>query len=93
MCDLCSHKGAVAVRQPYIRIVGMEETNEGSSRGPATFTQEEVNIKVVINIVFLRSCIPTSLHLLPFHHAILCFCMNYTHDRATGMFLLQATYL
>lgn len=38
----CSHKGAVAVRQPYIRVVGMEETNEASSRGPATFTQEEV---------------------------------------------------
>ncbi|KAB1996252.1 hypothetical protein ES319_D13G219600v1 [Gossypium barbadense] len=37
-----NHKGAVAVRQPYIRIVGMEETNEASSRGPATFTQEEV---------------------------------------------------
>ncbi|GLU01385.1 hypothetical protein SLE2022_186960 [Rubroshorea leprosula] len=37
-----SHKGAVAVRQPYIRVVGMEETNEASSRGPATFTQEEV---------------------------------------------------
>ncbi|GLT25412.1 hypothetical protein SLA2020_005430 [Shorea laevis] len=37
-----SHKGAVAVRQPYIRVVGMEETNEASSRGPASFTQEEV---------------------------------------------------
>ncbi|XWS72593.1 hypothetical protein CRYUN_Cryun02cG0053200 [Craigia yunnanensis] len=37
-----NHKGAVAVRQPYIRVVGMEETNEASSRGPASFTQEEV---------------------------------------------------
>ncbi|KAH1067367.1 hypothetical protein J1N35_032354 [Gossypium stocksii] len=37
-----NHKGAVTVKQPYIRIVGMEETNEASSRGPATSTQEEV---------------------------------------------------
>ncbi|PKI64683.1 hypothetical protein CRG98_014899 [Punica granatum] len=37
-----SHRGAVAVRQPYIRVVGQEETNEASSRGPASFTSEEV---------------------------------------------------
>ncbi|XVE97520.1 hypothetical protein REPUB_Repub03eG0026500 [Reevesia pubescens] len=37
-----NHKGAVAIRQPYIRVVGMEDTNEASSRGSATFTQEEV---------------------------------------------------
>ncbi|XP_021910322.1 DNA replication licensing factor MCM5 [Carica papaya] len=37
-----SHKGAVAIRQPYIRVIGMEEANEASSRGPATFTPEEV---------------------------------------------------
>lgn len=36
-----SHKGAVAIRQPYIRVVGIEETNE-ATRGPANFTQEEV---------------------------------------------------
>ncbi|MFQ6638557.1 hypothetical protein Gotur_016194 [Gossypium turneri] len=35
--------GAVTVRQPYIRIVGMEEINEASSRGPATSTQEEAS--------------------------------------------------
>ena len=40
-----SHKGAVAVRQPYIRVVGIEETNE-ASRGPANFTTEEVNYSV-----------------------------------------------
>ncbi|WRX32916.1 MCM domain - like 9 [Theobroma cacao] len=40
--DRSNHKGAVAIRQPYIRVVGMEETNQASSRGPATFTQEEV---------------------------------------------------
>ncbi|KAF2613172.1 hypothetical protein F2Q70_00010453 [Brassica cretica] len=33
-----SHKGAVAIRQPYIRVVGLEDTNEASSRGPANFT-------------------------------------------------------
>ncbi|KAE8676102.1 DNA replication licensing factor MCM5 [Hibiscus syriacus] len=27
---------------PYIRVVGMEETSEASSRGPATLTKEEV---------------------------------------------------
>ncbi|KAL5774849.1 hypothetical protein ACOSP7_012406 [Xanthoceras sorbifolium] len=37
-----SHKGAVAVRQPYIRVVGIEDTNETSSRGPAAFTAEEI---------------------------------------------------
>ncbi|CAN1172292.1 DNA replication licensing factor MCM5 [Linum perenne] len=36
-----NNRGAVAVRQPYIRVVGMEETNEASSRGLASFTQEE----------------------------------------------------
>ncbi|EXB96882.1 DNA replication licensing factor mcm5-A [Morus notabilis] len=37
-----SHKGAVAVRQPYIRVVGIEEANEANSRGPAAFTPEEI---------------------------------------------------
>ncbi|XP_062078304.1 DNA replication licensing factor MCM5 [Humulus lupulus] len=37
-----SHKGAVAVRQPYIRIVGIEEANDANSRGPAAFTSEEI---------------------------------------------------
>jgi DNA replication licensing factor MCM5 len=36
-----SHKGAVAIRQPYIRVVGLEDTNEASSRGPANFTPDE----------------------------------------------------
>ncbi|GAB2289125.1 minichromosome maintenance protein 5 [Dionaea muscipula] len=37
-----SQKGAVAVRQPYIRVVGIEEVNEANSRGQAAFTAEEV---------------------------------------------------
>ncbi|XP_010245540.1 PREDICTED: DNA replication licensing factor MCM5 [Nelumbo nucifera] len=37
-----AQKGAVAIRQPYIRVVGMEEANEATSRGPSAFTQEEV---------------------------------------------------
>ncbi|XP_022938156.1 DNA replication licensing factor MCM5 [Cucurbita moschata] len=37
-----SHKGAVAIRQPYIRVVGIEETNEANSRGPASFTTEDI---------------------------------------------------
>ncbi|KAI5659060.1 hypothetical protein M9H77_27853 [Catharanthus roseus] len=37
-----SNKGAVAVRQPYIRVVGIEETNESDSRSPANFTLDEI---------------------------------------------------
>ncbi|GMN47175.1 hypothetical protein TIFTF001_016357 [Ficus carica] len=37
-----SHKGAVAIRQPYIRVVGIEEANEANSRGPAAFMPEEI---------------------------------------------------
>ncbi|KAI4379354.1 hypothetical protein MLD38_005666 [Melastoma candidum] len=35
-------RGAVAVRQPYIRVVGIEGAHEANSRGPATFTSEEI---------------------------------------------------
>ncbi|KAK4759793.1 hypothetical protein SAY87_022924 [Trapa incisa] len=37
-----SQRGAVAIRQSYIRVVGIEETNEASSRGAGSFTSEEV---------------------------------------------------
>ncbi|KAL5729718.1 DNA helicase [Ranunculus cassubicifolius] len=37
-----AQKGAVAVRQPYIRVVGIEEANETNSRGPSAFTYDEV---------------------------------------------------
>ncbi|KEH32167.1 putative DNA helicase [Medicago truncatula] len=37
-----SNKGAVAVRQPYIRVVGIEDGNEAKSRGPTAFTNEEI---------------------------------------------------
>ncbi|KAL6973941.1 minichromosome maintenance protein 5, partial [Sarracenia purpurea var. burkii] len=37
-----SHKGAVAIRQPYIRVVGIEEANEADSRCPANFTADEI---------------------------------------------------
>ncbi|KAE9609774.1 putative DNA helicase [Lupinus albus] len=37
-----SHRGAVAVRQPYIRVVGMEESNDAKSQGEAAFTTEEI---------------------------------------------------
>ncbi|XP_074281244.1 DNA replication licensing factor MCM5 [Silene latifolia] len=37
-----SHRGAVAVRQPYIRVVGIEEANDNSSRGQAAFTADEI---------------------------------------------------
>ncbi|KAL6523446.1 minichromosome maintenance protein 5 [Orobanche gracilis] len=38
-----SHKGAVAVRQPYIRVVGLEESNEANSRGPTNLTRDEID--------------------------------------------------
>ncbi|KAH7841952.1 hypothetical protein Vadar_024731 [Vaccinium darrowii] len=37
-----SHKGAVAIRQPYIRVVGIEEANDADSRCPANFTADEI---------------------------------------------------
>ncbi|KAK6156577.1 hypothetical protein DH2020_010825 [Rehmannia glutinosa] len=37
-----THKGAVAVRQPYIRVVGLEESMESNSRGPTNFTRDEI---------------------------------------------------
>jgi DNA replication licensing factor MCM5 len=48
-----SHKGAVAIRQPYIRVVGLEDTNEASSRGPANFTPDEVSIASFGSFCFL----------------------------------------
>lgn len=44
---MCSHKGAVAIRQPYIRVVGIEDANDANTRGSAAFTQEEVIIKFI----------------------------------------------
>ena len=44
---LCRHKGAVAIRQPYIRVVGIEEANEADSRCPAYFTADEVIVELV----------------------------------------------
>lgn len=38
----CSQKGAVAVRQPYIRVVGIEQAHDGNSGGPSAFTLDEV---------------------------------------------------
>lgn len=46
MVQFCSQRGAVAIRQPYIRVVGIEEINESSSRGHAAFTIEEVQIEI-----------------------------------------------
>ncbi|KAL8037391.1 hypothetical protein ABFX02_11G036700 [Erythranthe guttata] len=37
-----SHRGAVAVRQPYIRVVGLEETTEANTRGPTNLTRDEI---------------------------------------------------
>lgn len=38
-----AQRGAVAVRQPYIRVVGIEQTHDASSGGPSSnFTHDEV---------------------------------------------------
>ncbi|KAM7267049.1 hypothetical protein ACFE04_009215 [Oxalis oulophora] len=53
-----SHKGAVAVRQPYIRVVGIEEACESSTRGPAAFTQEEASTETLaINYFIMRTSV------------------------------------
>ncbi|KAF5802762.1 putative DNA helicase [Helianthus annuus] len=44
-CVFYSHKGAVAVRQPYIRVVGIQGTNE-TTHGLASFTTEDVIFKL-----------------------------------------------
>ncbi|OAY69397.1 DNA replication licensing factor MCM5 [Ananas comosus] len=36
-----AQKGAVGVKQPYIRVVGLEQTRETNSSGPSTFTLDE----------------------------------------------------
>ncbi|KAG0479580.1 hypothetical protein HPP92_010438 [Vanilla planifolia] len=36
-----AQKGAVGVKQPYIRVVGMEQTREMSSNGPSAFSLDE----------------------------------------------------
>ncbi|KAF6143691.1 hypothetical protein GIB67_021701 [Kingdonia uniflora] len=37
-----AQKGAIAIRQPYIRVVGIEEANDANLRGPSAFTAEDV---------------------------------------------------
>lgn len=44
---VCRQKGAVGVKQPYIRVVGMEQTRETNSSGPSNFTLDEVSCYVV----------------------------------------------
>lgn len=62
----CSHKGAVAVRQPYIRVVGLEETNEANSRGPANFTVDEVISKLSIHVVIESFKVKRNLNVIYF---------------------------
>lgn len=38
----CSQKGAVGVKQPYIRVVGLEQSRDNNSNGPSNFTLDEV---------------------------------------------------
>uniref|UniRef100_A0ACD5YUS5 Uncharacterized protein n=1 Tax=Avena sativa TaxID=4498 RepID=A0ACD5YUS5_AVESA len=36
-----NHKGAVGVKQPYIRIVGLEQSRDDNTNGPSSFTLDE----------------------------------------------------
>lgn len=38
-----SQKGAVGVKQPYIRVVGLEQTSGANSNGPSNFTLDEAS--------------------------------------------------
>ena len=38
------NKAAVAIRQPYLRVVGVETEGEGSRRSAAQFTDAEVRV-------------------------------------------------
>lgn len=40
-----SQKGAIAVRQPYVRVIGIETIHDDTS-GPSAFTHEEVPVKI-----------------------------------------------
>ena len=40
--SFCSQKGAVGVKQPYIRIVGLEQSRDDNTNGPSHFTLDEV---------------------------------------------------
>jgi DNA replication licensing factor MCM5 len=40
--SFCSQKGAVGVKQPYIRVVGLEQSRDNNSNGPSNFTLDEV---------------------------------------------------
>lgn len=40
-----SQKGAIAVRQPYVRVVGIEKTHDDTA-GRSAFTHEEVPVKI-----------------------------------------------
>jgi DNA replication licensing factor MCM5 len=41
-CSFCSQKGAVGVKQPYIRVVGLEQNRDNNSNSPSNFTLDEV---------------------------------------------------
>lgn len=44
----------VAVRQPYIRVVGIQQTSEANSRGPTNFSVDEVVISTLINCIHIN---------------------------------------
>lgn len=57
--SFCSQKGAVGVKQPYIRVVGLEQSRDNNSNGPSNFTLDEVvlfqgfNLRGVLFIIRL----------------------------------------
>ena len=45
-----SQKGAVGVRQPYIRVVGLEQARESNSGSSSTFTIDEVRLIFLLSV-------------------------------------------
>lgn len=39
------NRGGVAIRQPYLRVVGMDHAVDGSGRGAPSFTYDEVRFE------------------------------------------------
>jgi hypothetical protein len=55
MCSFYSQKGAFGVKQPYIRVVGLEQTRDNNSNSPSNFTLDEVGcfpMFSLMNVIF-----------------------------------------
>lgn len=52
-------KGAVAIRQPYLRVLGMEQAIDGKSRGAMGYDNDEVRLDFTLDFGYTdlgRNC-------------------------------------